>query len=509
MNKRHPVVLIVLDGWGHGKAGEHNAISQAYTPFYNSLIAKYPHMLLNASQEHVGLPQGTIGNSEIGHMTMGAGKVIDTDLVRISKAMQAGQFNINPAFLGLFEHVKKYNSTLHILGLLSAGGVHSHKDHLHGFLQAAKQADLKKVVIHAFTDGRDVAPKSAGSYLKELEHVIQDIGIGYIATASGRYFAMDRDNNWERTEKAEAAIFEGRGARRQNKTPSEAVEELYREGIIDEYLEPIIFLDDQGRAYKITNNDGIFFFNFRSDRPRQLSRKIIERSKSQNLYFVTLTEYDPTLESQVAFPPNKIEATLAAKISQAGLSQAHIAETEKYAHVTFFFNGGNQEPHKGEKHILIDSRHDIATHDLAPEMRAREIADKAIEALNDSTSFVLINFANADIVGHTANKPAIIKAVETIDAELKRLVEAALSKDGIILITADHGNAETNFDEQTGEKHTAHTLNLVPFILVSPLHPNPYTLTPTPGSLADIAPTILELMKIKKPSTMTGKSLLK
>jgi 2,3-bisphosphoglycerate-independent phosphoglycerate mutase len=509
MDKHRPKVLIVLDGWGHRDGGKHNAIAEANTPFYDSLIKNYPHTLLNASEEYVGLPIGTIGNSEIGHMTMGAGKVIDTDLVRISKNMMAGGFNANPAFLGLFEHVKKYNSTLHIMGLLSAGGVHSHQEHLHGFLNAAKQAGLTKVVIHAFTDGRDVAPQSAAGYLKELEKVIEDIGIGYIATATGRYFAMDRDKNWQRTEKAEKAIFEALGQSHKNKQPSEVMAELYKEGIIDELLEPMVFLDDQGKAYPVADNDGIFFFNFRSDRPRQLAQKIAERAKKQNLYFTTLTQYHPAIESQVAFPPSKIETTLAAEISQAGLTQAHIAETEKYAHVTFFFNGGRQEPYQNERQILVESRKDIATHDQAPEMRAHEIADKALEEIAAGTNFILINFANADMVGHTADKPAIIKAVETVDRELKRVVETVIAKDGVAMITADHGNAEVNFDEQTGHKHTAHTLNLVPFILVS--NHKSYILNPksTPSTLADIAPTILELMSIKKPAVMTGLSLLK
>lgn len=509
MAKKHPVMLIVLDGWGHRQEGEHNAIFDAHTPFFDSLMEKYPHTLLNASQQHVGLPEGTIGNSEIGHMTMGAGRVIDTDLVRISKAMREGHFNTNPAFVNLFDHVKKHNSTLHILGLVSGGGVHSHHEHLHGFLQAAKNAGLTKVVIHAFTDGRDVAPTSAAKYLKELEKVTQDLGIGYIATASGRYYAMDRDKNYNRTKKVEDAIFESLGKQHKNKKPSTVLEELYNEGVIDELLEPLVFLDNDGKSYKIENNDGVFFFNFRSDRPRQLSKSIVERTKKQNLFFVTLTEYDPSLQTEVAFPPVRTETTLGAEISQARLTQAHIAETEKYAHVTFFFNGGKQKPYDGERDILIDTRKDVKTHDQAPQMRAREIADKALQELNEGVDFVLINFANADIVGHTANKPAIIKAVETIDEQLKRVVEKILDLSGTAIITADHGNAEQNVDPHTGDKHTAHTLNQVPFILVSSLPTTNYKLPTAPGTLADIAPTILQLMDLPKPSSMTGQSLIK
>ena len=506
--RKKPVALIVLDGWGHREEKEHNAIAEAKTPFFDSLWHNYPHTLLNASEEHVGLSKGTMGNSEIGHMSMGTGKVIDTDLVRISKAQKNDEFKINPAFLGLFDHVKKNNSYLHILGMISPGGIHSHQEHLHGFLKTAKEAGLNKIVIHAFTDGRDVPPKSGAKFLEELEKVIEDLGIGHIATATGRYYSMDRNRNWERTEKTEKAIFESLGKLTTKKKPSETLKELYEKGEIDELLEPVIFLDDQGKAYSIGNNDGVFFFNFRSDRPRQLSQKIVERAKKHNLYFVTLTEYHPALESQVAFPPAKIETTVAAEISRAGLKQSHIAETEKYPHVTYFFNGGRQEPHENEKHILIESQKGISDHDEAPEMRAKEIADKALESLDEHDDFILVNFANADLVGHTANKPAIITAVETIDVQLKRIVEKVLSKGGTIIVTADHGNAEINFDAAIDEKHTSHTLNLVPFILVS--EPTSYNLQPitSPGRLSDIAPTILELMHLPQPKAMTGKSLL-
>ncbi len=517
-SKKNPVALIILDGWGHREGKEHNAIAEANTPFFDMLWHTYPHTLLNASEEHVGLPAGTIGNSEIGHMTMGAGRVIDTDLVRISNAFKNQELHSNPAFAGLFEHVKKYNSTLHILGMVSPIGVHSHQEHLHGFLQAAKKAGLEKVAIHAFTDGRDAPPQSAAKYLKELENVIKDLGIGYIATASGRYYAMDRDKNWNRTDKVVAALFESFGNKYYSQNPSEVLEELYKLGTLDEYLEPVIFFDDNGKSYPIQNNDGVFFFNFRTDRPRQLSQRITERAKGQNLYFVTMTEYHPALESQVAFPPAKTETTLGAEIAQAGLKQAHIAETEKYAHVTYFFNGGRQEPYENEDDILVESRKDVVTHDFAPEMRAKEITDKALDSLNEGTDFIVINFANADIVGHTANKPAIIKAVETVDRELKRVVEKILELNGFAIITADHGNAEVNVDEHTGANHTAHTLNQVPFIVVSnisisiispPEADPPLADNIQPGRLSDIAPTILKLMDLPQPKAMTGESLIK
>lgn len=504
-----PLALIILDGWGHRDDQHHNAIAQARTPFFDMLIKKYPHTLLNASEHFVGLPTGTIGNSEIGHMTIGAGRTIDTELVRISKAIQNDELKDNTAIKRLFEHVKKYDSVLHLLGMVSSAGVHSHQDHLHGLLKAAKQAGITKVAIHAFTDGRDTPPKDNYKYLQELEKIIADLGIGHIATATGRYFAMDRDKNWQRTEKAEQAIFAGQGQTYKNRKPSEVLKALYKEGAMDEYLEPLIFLDETGRGYKIENNDGIFFFNYRTDRPRQLSYKIMERAKKQNLFFVTMTEYHPDIESLVAFPPQKIDTTLAAEISQAGLKQAHIAETEKYGHVTFFFNGGKQDVHKGENHYLIESRKDIPTHDLAPEMKAKEIADKAIERLETGDNFLVINFANADMVGHTANVPAVIQAVQTVDRELKRVIDAVQKHHGIAIITADHGNAEVNIDQQSGEKHTAHTLNLVPFILVTGLQPTTYNLQPNNGTLADIAPTILELMGLPQPQSMTGRSLIR
>jgi len=497
-----PIALIILDGWGMAPDGEHNAIANARTPFFNSLMQKYPHTKLNASEEHVGLPAGQIGNSEIGHMSIGTGRVIDTDLVKIDKAASTGQFSDNPAFAELFEHVKKFNSTLHVLGLVSPGGIHSHQNHLYAFLKAAKQAGVKKVAIHAFTDGRDVPPKSAAQNLADLEKFISDLGIGFIASVSGRFYAMDRDKNWDRLAKVEAAVFEGKGIIGSGK-PSEMVKSLYQQDKIDELLEPMVFTHE-GSAMAIQKNDGVFFFNYRPDRSRQLSEKILAKKQSENLFFVTMTEYDKTFDAHVAFPNEDIQNPLAQLISEAGLTQSHIAETEKYPHVTYFFNGGRQELFKNEHHFLIESRKDIQTHDQAPEMRAKEIADKAIERIKAGDDFLVINFANADMVGHTANKPAIIIAVETVDRELKRLVEAILSVGGTALITADHGNAEMNIDPQTGEKHTAHTLNPVPFILT-----DSQVKLKTSGTLADIAPTILQIMEIKKPSAMTGKSLIK
>jgi len=500
-NEHKPHLLIVLDGWGYREDAKDNAIAQAKTPFFDYLWKTYPHAFLDASSESVGLPDGQMGNSEVGHMTIGAGKIIDTDLVRIAKAIRNNEFATNPAFVKLFNHVKKHNSVLHIKGLLSSGGVHSHSSHLYAFLKAAKQAGITKIAIHAFTDGRDTSPRSATTFLRELEDVIDDLGIGFIATASGRFYAMDRDNNWDRLEKVEKAIFHGESEKtHQTRKPSEIIEALYTEGVVDEHLEPLVFLDEEGNSSSINDNDGVFFFNFRSDRARMLSNKIVSHGDDKNLCFVTLTEYDKNIPSIVAFPPSIIETTLAQEVSLAGFSQVHVAETEKYAHATYFLNGGQELPHRNEEHILIESRKDIQTHDQAPKMRAKEIADKVLKCIEKGTDFIFINFANADMVGHTGNREALIIAIEEIDTQLKRVIEATLAKDGVAFITADHGNAELNIDQETQETHTAHTSNVVPAIVTAPgILAN--------GSLADVTPTMLHLMRIAQPNAMTGKNL--
>ena len=497
------IALIVLDGWGHRADTHDNAIAEAKTPFFDSLWHDYPHTTLDASEENVGLPEGQIGNSEVGHMTIGAGRVIDTDLVRITKAMKAGEFLTNPAMKTVFDHVKQYGSTLHLAGLVSPGGIHSHDAHLHGILRAAKEAGIPDVAIHAFTDGRDVPPGSAAKSLQSLEELCAELGIGYIASVSGRLYAMDRDNNWDRVEKVRQAIFHGKAKKAYTHgiKASSMMQEMYAEGIFDEHLEPVVFLDDTGRAYTLEDNDGVIFFNFRSDRARQLSKLIAEAAVENNICFATLTEYDPKLKALVAFAPSKIDTTLAAEISKAGMTQAHIAETEKYPHATYFLNGGRETPHAGEEHILIESRKDVLTHDLAPEMRAKEIADAAIAKIASGTDFIFINFANADMVGHTANTPAIITAVETVDRELGRVIASLIAAGGIAFVTADHGNAEMNVDQATHEKHTAHTLNVVPAIVTEKGH------SMHPGSLADIAPTVLTLYGVPVPGAMTGKNL--
>lgn len=505
------IALIILDGWGYREDTTHNAVAAAKTPNFDRLWDKYPHTLLEASGLAVGLPEGQMGNSEIGHTTIGAGRPIDTDLVRIKRAMLSGEFETNKAFTALFDHVKKYNSTLHIKGLIGYGGVHAHQEHLIAFIHAAKNAGINKLVLHAFTDGRDSAPQSAKEYLEEIEKVLQESGVGFIASISGRFYAMDRDNNWDRLTKAEQVMFEtGFPAFHKevkSKKPSELVADLYKEGIVDEHIEPVVFLDETGKGYKVEQNDGVFFFNFRADRARMLSKKIEEKKTSHNLYYVTLTEYEKASTSHVAFPTVEIETTLAKEISRAGLSQTHIAETEKFPHATYFLNGGVEIPYEGEKHLMLNSRKDVKTHDLAPKMQAEGIADKAIEEIEAGTNFIFINFANPDMVGHTANVPALIEAIEEVDLQLGRVIDALTSKLCIALITADHGNAEVNIDPITGEKHTAHTTNLVPLIVTS-TEAEPLCLREG-GTLADLTPTIFEFLGITKPQSMTGNSLIK
>jgi 2,3-bisphosphoglycerate-independent phosphoglycerate mutase len=501
-SKEKQVVLIVLDGWGYREELQDNAIAKAKTPFFDSLWTNYPHTLLEASGLAVGLPEGQMGNSEIGHTTIGAGKVIETELVRIKKAIDTGEYGKNKAFIALFDHVKQTGGTLHIQGLIGDGGVHAHQDHLFAFLESAKKAGIKKVAIHVFTDGRDTPPQSAKRYLEDLENVLQKIDLGFIATVSGRFYAMDRDNNWDRLEKVEQALFECHGNVCGIK-PSEFVSSLYKDGKLDEHLEPMVCNTPDGKGCKIEEGDAIFFFNFRADRARMITKKILERIQGKNICFATLTEYNIEFKCLVAFPTIKINTTLAKEISDKGLTQAHIAETEKFPHATYFLNGGVEIPYPKEKHILLDSRKDVKTHDLAPKMKAEEIANKAIEEIDAGTNFIFINFANPDMVGHTANVPAIVEAVEEVDKELKRVIDALHNKGGISFITADHGNAEVNIDPITGEKHTSHTINPVPAILT-----NQNSKLRSGGTLADITPTILEIFEIEKPAEMTGSSLI-
>lgn len=494
------VALIILDGWGYREDALNNAIALAKTPIFDKIWREYPHSLLDASGLAVGLPEGQMGNSEVGHSTIGAGKPLDTDLVRINKSIQSGDFQKNSSLNKVFSHVKKNNSVLHIKGLISKGGVHSHQDHLVAILKCAKDYGLEKIAIHAFTDGRDTAPQSALGYIKEVEDILEKVGIGKIATLSGRFYSMDRDNNWDRLKKAEDVIFHGKG-NISTQIVSEYLADMYKEKKLDEHLEPVVFVDEKNSSWKISDGDGIIFFNFRSDRARMLSKKVIQEIQDKNIVFTTMTEYSKDFKCEVMFPPISIETVLAKEISEAGLTQSHIAETEKFPHVTYFFNGGFDKTYPGEKHILLESRKDVPTHDLAPKMRAESIADKAIEEIKGGVNFILINFANPDMVGHTANVPAIVEAIEEVDKQLGRVLEALEEAHGVAFVTADHGNAEVNIDDG-GEKHTSHTINPVPAVLTDK------TCRLSNGTLSDIAPTILDLFGLNKHKSMEGESLV-
>ncbi len=497
MNKKQ-TALIILDGWGYREESEHNAVVQAQTPYFDSLWNLYPHTLLHAGEGYVGLPAGQVGSSEIGHATIGAGTIIDTDLVRIAKAITDESFHANPAFLDLFTHVKSKNSALHIMGLLGKGGVHAHGDHLHAFLKLAKDQGIEKCFIHVFTDGRDSGPYDAVDALTELDDMCQELSFGTIASVSGRFWAMDRDNNWDRMQKFEDHVFECKNGLCQI-APIYELKRQYQEGKSDEHIEPFSVVEAP-----LGQDDGVFVFNFRADRARMITKKLCDRKSELGLHIVTLAEYQKDFDVVVAFPPRVIETTLAQEVSRAGFRQAHLAETEKFPHATYFLNGGKEEPHEREEHVMLASRKDVQTHDLAPEMRAESIADEAIIRIDAGVEFIFINFANPDMVGHTANVPALITAIEFVDTQLKRVCDALHAQGGIAIVTADHGNAEVNINPATGDKHTAHTLNQVPCIITNTQE----SIKVENGSLQDLAPTVLRILEIKKPDAMTGQSLI-
>lgn len=509
-NKR--VLLIVLDGWGINLNKEGNAIAAAKAPFYRSLISDYPHAELQASGEAVGLPEGQMGNSEVGHLNLGAGRIVYQDSTRISKAIKDGEFSRNPALLAAMEAVKGTDANLHLMGLLSDGGVHSRLDHIFSFFDLAKEQGVTNVFFHAFLDGRDTPPSSAIQYIKQLEDHFAEIGIGKISTVSGRYYAMDRDKRWERVQKAYEAMVMAEGIRKYSAV--EVVEQSYEHSRTDEFVLPAVILDRTTNKplAPIRNGDAVIFCNFRSDRAREITRALTDpefqsfkRRMMPNLSkFVCLTTYDETFDLPVAFGPVRLEHILGSVLSARGIRQLRIAETEKYAHVTFFFNGGEETPFNLEDRILVPSPRDVSTYDQKPEMSAREITDKLVEQINSRQyGFILVNYANPDMVGHTGVVKAAITAVEALDECLGRLVRAALEEGMIPLITADHGNIEIMFDPSTGQPHTAHTTDPVPFILVKK-----EMAIRKDGILADVAPTVLELMGLDVPPEMTGKSLI-
>ncbi len=502
-----PVALIILDGWGISESCENNAACLAETPVLDRLRQDYSTSRLEASGAAVGLPDGQMGNSEVGHMNIGAGRIIYQDLSRISLAIEDGSFFANSVLKRVGERLVSSGGKLHLLGLLSDGGVHSHNTHLYALVRMAKQLGVKDVCIHAFLDGRDTPPKSAVNYLQQLETELKAIGLGRIATITGRYWAMDRDNRWERVEKAYLALTAGVGQAADSAT--EAITAAYAAGETDEFVAPWIV----GQPGTIDDGDGVIFFNFRSDRARELTRALalpdfsaFPRSKTPQLVdYVCLTEYDETFALPVAFPAETYPDILAQVVSNAGFKQLRIAETEKYAHVTFFFNGGVERPWPGEDRVMIASPKEVATYDEKPSMSAEEVTDEVVKRVaTNQYQLIVLNFANCDMVGHTGKLAAAIEAMETVDSCLGRVVDAVIHQDGKLLITADHGNCEQMVDEN-GNPHTAHTTNPVQFIFVDSKRKK----TPVrDGILADLAPTILELLNLEKPAAMTGQSLL-
>jgi 2,3-bisphosphoglycerate-independent phosphoglycerate mutase len=508
MNKK-PVMLIVLDGWGIGKEYQGNAVYLANTPNFDKLMSRFPNTQLKASGLAVGLPEGQMGNSEVGHLNIGAGRVVYQELTKITKSIEDGDFFNKEEFLKAIENAKNNNSKLHLMGLVSDGGVHSHNTHLYALLELCAREKFDRVYVHAFLDGRDVPPTIGKQHLSELQHKIDEIGVGKIATVSGRYYAMDRDRRWDRTKLAYEAMVLGKGKIDEN--PIEAVVKSYEEGINDEFIVPTVIVEKGTPVATIDDGDSIIFFNFRPDRARQITRAIVdeefngfEREKKVETFFVTMTEYDKTIKNvHIAFKTEIPTNTLGEYISKLGLSQLRIAETEKYAHVTFFFNGGREVPFQNEDRVLIPSPK-VATYDLKPEMSAFEVKDEVLNRLNqDKYDFIVLNFANPDMVGHTGKLEAAIKAVETVDTCLGEIVDLLLKKGGKALITADHGNAEMMIDERDNSPITSHTTNKVPLILVGETN-----VRLREGILADIAPTLLDMMGLEKPKEMTGETLI-
>lgn len=510
MNKK-PTVLMILDGYGLNTICEHNAICEAKPPVLTQLMSQCPYVEGQASGMAVGLPEGQMGNSEVGHLNMGAGRIVYQELTRISKEIEDGDFFKNEALLSAVNFAKENDSALHFMGLLSDGGVHSHNTHLYGLLELAKREGLKKVYVHCFLDGRDTPPASGKDFIEQLEAKIREIGVGEIALVSGRYYAMDRDNRWDRVAACYNAMTKAEA--KEADDAKEAVAASYEEGKTDEFVLPTVIVKDKKAVATVKENDAVIFFNFRPDRARELTRAFTDdnfegfaREKIRNLKFVCFTQYDATFTNvEVAFKKVEITNTFGEFLAAKGLKQARIAETEKYAHVTFFFNGGVEEPNEGEDRILVKSPK-VATYDLQPEMSAYEVSDKLCESIRSlKYDVIIINYANPDMVGHTGVEDAAIKAVKAVDECVGRAVDAIKEVNGQMFICADHGNVEQLVDYETGEPFTAHTTNPVPFILVNA---DPAYKLREGGCLADIAPTLIELMGMEQPKEMTGKSLL-
>ncbi|UZP02948.1 2,3-bisphosphoglycerate-independent phosphoglycerate mutase [Clostridium botulinum] len=509
MSKR-PVMLMILDGFGIAPKSEGNAVSLAKKPNFDRLVANYPTSQLQASGLEVGLPEGQMGNSEVGHLNIGSGRIVYQELTRITKAIKDGDFFENESLMKAMTNAKNNNSALHLMGLLSDGGVHSHIEHLRGLLEFAKKEGIQNVYVHAFMDGRDVAPSSGKEFVEKTEAMMAEVGIGKIATISGRYYAMDRDNRWERVELAYNALVLGKGETANNAV--EAMEKSYHDNKTDEFVLPTVVLENGAPTATIKNGDSVIFFNFRPDRAREITRAINDKvfdgfkRETLNLTFVTMTQYDKTLEGvEVAYKPQTLANTLGEYVSSKGLNQLRIAETEKYAHVTFFFNGGVEKENPGEERVVIPSPK-VATYDLKPEMSAYEVTDELLNRLDsDKYDMVILNFANPDMVGHTGVIPAAVKAIESVDECLGKIADKMLEKDGCLFITADHGNAETMIDFSTGNPFTAHTIDPVPFVWVANDTEGKAIKN---GKLADIAPTMLNQLGLEVPAEMTGENLV-
>ena len=506
--KNKLTMLMILDGFGKNPNKEGNAIEIAKTPNIDKLMKENPTTTIYTSGLHVGLPEGQMGNSEVGHTNIGAGRIVYQELTRITKSIEDGDFFSNEELCEAIENCKKNNSKLHIMGLLSDGGVHSHQRHLFAILELAKRKGFEDVYVHCFLDGRDTPPASAENYILKLEEKMKDKEIGKIATLSGRFYAMDRDKRWQRVQKAYDAMVRGEGIKATSAVM--AIEASYQKEVFDAFVEPTVICSGDKPVATIENNDSVIFFNFRPDRAREITRTIVDKdfkefeTKDLNVHFVCFTQYDETMPNvKIAFKPTNLKNTFGEYISEKGLKQLRIAETEKYAHVTFFFNGGNEKQYDGEDRILVPSPK-VETYDLKPEMSAYEVTEKVIEQIeSEKYDSIILNFANPDMVGHTGSLEAAVKAVETIDECVGKIITAINKVNGVLLITADHGNVEQMIDYKTGEPHTAHTTNPVPLILVGM-----GDVRLKEGKLADLAPTMLEIMGLEKPEEMTGESII-
>jgi 2,3-bisphosphoglycerate-independent phosphoglycerate mutase len=531
-----PIVLTILDGWGYRPETHGNAIALARKPVYDGLLRDFPNTLLRASDHFVGLPDGQMGNSEVGHLNLGAGRIVRMDVTRIDTAIEDGSFFTDPTLLAAIAKAQEKNSALHIIGLVSDGGVHSHQRHLYALLKLAAQQKLSRVFVHAFMDGRDTMPTSGLGYLEALEQQFRAIGVGKLASVSGRYYAMDRDLRWEKERQAFEAIVTGRPEGGTYTDALARMKELYNSGTTDEFIPPFTVVDAAGNAVgPIRDNDVVINFNYRADRARQITR-VLARNVGNNkggltanggldlpraaeldleiprvqapkdIHYVCMTQYDRNFTLPVVIPPESMDNLLAHLMAQANLRNLRVAETEKYAHITYFFNGGIEKPFAGEDRALVPSQK-VATYDLAPEMSAAGIADAVVKAINDTAfDIVIVNFANADMVGHSGRLEPTVKAVETVDRELGRIYREVKQRGGALLFTADHGNAELMIDPATGGPHTAHTTNPVPFILITDA-PSGTTTLRSGGSLRDISPTILSLLNLGRPKDMTGGDL--